>query len=219
MRRRWRYHHSGMIPTKTSVQPSAQPSRFFTEYYGSAFLFLIALFVVAALFVLRPLIDQIKQTNAATQAEIIMTKSEQGYLDSLENSIAAAQTISPDVLARVSQALPDRANVPALLVQFGSAAYANSISIDNLAFNESKAPAKSASGTGAAASVLPVDVSLSIRARSYFDVKRFLADVETSLRIMDVTGMSSGGGEGEVSYNLQLRTYVFGAPTKPVLTR
>lgn len=198
-------------------QEDKQPSKFFTEYYGASFLLLIIVFVIVALFILRPIIDDIKRVNAETQSELTTMENERAYLDSLNTSIGAAQNISPEVLERVTQALPTEANVPSLLVQFGSAAYANGIKIGSLSFSESKAPPKAQPGAQAAL-ILPVDITLSITARSYFDIKRFLSDLETSLRIMDVQGMTTAGG-AELSVTLQLRTYVFGAPTKAIGTR
>jgi len=198
-------------PEKTDKQPS----RFFTEYYSAAFLFLISAFVILAFVFVKPLIDQIKETNAMTQAEVGTTDSERAYLNSLDASIAAAETISPTVLDRVSLALPSDANTPSLLVQFGSAAYSNGVRIDNVAFNEGKAAAKAASGV-ATTQVVPLDITLAVHARSYFDIKRFLSALETSLRVMDVQGMTASGGEGDSFYSLQLRSYVFSSPSPTV---
>lgn len=202
---------------KPQPEKSASPSKFFTEYYGASFLLLIVVFVAVALFFLRPIIDDIKRINAETLAELTTVQNERMYLESLNTSIGAAQNISPDVLDRVTQALPTEANVPSLLVQFGSAAYANGIKIESLSFSENKAPPKAAPGTQSAP-ILPVDVTLLIKASNYFDIKRFLSDLETSLRIIDVQGMATGGGK-ELSFNLQLRTYVFGEPTKAIGVR
>lgn len=198
-------------PEKTEKHPS----RFFTEYYAAAFLFLISAFVILAFLFVKPLIDQIKETNAMTQSEVALTDSERAYLSSLDASIAAAETISPTVLDRVALALPTDANVPSLLVQFGSAAYANGIKIDNIAFNEGKAATRSASSSGTT-QVVPLDITLAVHSRSYFDIKRFLSALETSLRVMDVQGMAASGGEGDAFYNLQLRTYVFNSPAPAV---
>ncbi len=210
--------HEVPIPTKKPSKKKSA-SKFFTEYYSAAFLFLISLFVVLAFFFLKPVIDTIKQTNAKTRAEIATAASEQSYLNSLETSISAAKTISPAVLQRVEQALPTKPNIPSLLVQFGSAAYANAVKIDSLAFSESK-PLPKAQASVMNGMISPVDITLSLHAHSYFDIKRFLADLETSLRVMDVVGITSGGSGGtDVYYNLQLRTYVFSGPTVPTTVK
>jgi Tfp pilus assembly protein PilO len=201
-----------LIPQPANVdnaRPAApkerHSSRLFTEYYASAFLFLLAAFVLVAFFVLRPLILRIREINSLTQSRIDRISSERGYLSSLEQSVAAAQTIPPTTLDDVQRALPNDQNIPSLLVQFGSAAVNNNLRIDSISFSDTRLAAKSATTS----LVIPLDVGLTIHARTYFDVKRFLSEVETSLRIMDVITISSSGAGGELSYTLQLRTYTF----------
>lgn len=188
-------------------------SRFFTEYYGVAFLFLIAAFVVTAVFVHRPLITQIKMINAETQGKLAEAQAERSYLSSVEASVAAAQSIPPGVLKDVDQALPTSQNLPSLLVQFGSAALSNNVRIDTISFSESVASNGLEAGLPSGM-IAPLDVSLSVRAASYFEMKRFLADIESSLRIMDILSMTSSGSEegGESSYSIQLRTYSYIPP-------
>jgi hypothetical protein len=199
-----------MTDETSPKEQKARQSRLYTEYYGSAFLLLIALFLLNAFFVIKPIINQVKETNAQTAAELRVTASEQGYLDSLEQSIAAAQTISSPVLQRVSEALPTEANIPALLVQFGSIAFTNGVQIVGISFAENK-PASRAVQSAQTSSIVPIDITLAVRVRNYFDLKRFLADVESSLRLLDVMSMSTSGGElGEdIAYTIQLRSYAF----------
>ncbi len=203
-------------PTLNANKPKAAtpPSRFYTEYYGAAFLFLIALFVLGAFFVVKPEIDRIKQSNADTQALIQQADAERTYLASLDKSVSAAQVISPTVLAQVDRALPNDVDVPGLLVQIGSAAANTAVRVTAVAFSPPK-PEAPQPGRPATAKAVPVDINLSLNANAYFDVKRFLASLESSLRLMDVIAMTtSGGGAGqEMQFSLQLRTYIFQSAT------
>ncbi len=194
-------------------------SRFWTDYYASAFLFLIAVFVVVAFILLRPMILRIKETNAKTTQALQIIERERAYLASLSQSVAAAKTIPPDALEAVGRALPADANLPLLLVQFGTVAEQNNIKIGSISFAEGPPQGSSRQATATTTSVvIPLEVNVTLNARNYFDVKRFLVELESSLRLMDVVGISTsqaGSGRTESSYQLQLRTYIFGVPKTP----
>ncbi|MFA5185673.1 MAG: type 4a pilus biogenesis protein PilO [Patescibacteria group bacterium] len=199
-------------------EPTKAPSKFFTEYYVVAFLFLIAAFVGTAIFVHRPLITEIKRLNADTQSKLQEAQNERTYLKSVEGSVTAAQSIPSGVLQAVDQALPTDQNIPSLLVQLGAAALRNNVRIDSVAFNEKAQPTTGqALPTGM---ISPMDISLAIRASSYFEMKRFLVSIENSLRIMDILTLLSSGGDagGETTYSIQLRTYSYIPPLSRTAT-
>ncbi|MBU0540135.1 hypothetical protein KKF59_04360, partial [Patescibacteria group bacterium] len=98
------------------------PSKLLTEYYSSLFFLLILLFLGASIFVIKPKLDEVKQTNAAIASSLDKLSSETVYLNSLEGSVAAAGAISPAVLDKVDSAMPREAEIPELLVLFSSAA-------------------------------------------------------------------------------------------------
>lgn len=203
----------------TQDKEKKAPSRLFTDYYATAVLILIAVFVGVAFFVLRPMIIDIKETNAQTATRLETLDQQRAYLTSLSQSVAASKSISPEALDQVNRALPSDADIPLLLLQFSAAAAQRNIKIGSISFSEPQ-PARTA-GTSAPSpaggatttrAVIPMDVSLTLNAQNYIDVKRFLADLESSLRLMDVVGISTSpsGKDKETAYQLQLRTYTFG---------
>lgn len=194
-------------PPASDLSTPERSSRIFTEYYAALMLFVIAGFVTGAVLVLRPLLLDIKETNASIETRLQSIDTERTYLASLEQSVAAAEAIPSDALENVVRALPNESNTPLLLVQFEAAAARHGIRIDTVNFTESKPT--NVKTTTTASLVQPIEVNLVIRAKSYFDVKRFLADVEGSLRLMDVIGMTATSGSGELRFLLQLRTYTF----------
>ena len=191
--------------------------RFFSEYYVVSFLFLIIAFIGGAFLVLRPMIELIKETNAQTTSRLLTIDQERGYVRSLEQSVAAAQSIPSTTLDQVDRALPRDARTPELLVQFGAAAARNQLRIDSIGFNVTRS---SSAGTDAKIAttnlIAPLDITLAIHAHNYFDMKRFLTDIETSLRLIDVTGMATSGVGTDLTYTLQLRTYSFVPPVRTV---
>ena len=216
---------SNLTTAKPAEQTERPPSKLFTDYYALVIVALLAVFVAAAFFVLQPRILGVKETNAQTQSTLVTTKQQRTYLTSLEQSVAAAQSIPADSLERVSESMPYQIDQPALLMQFSAAAARNGIQISSITF----APPHTLSTTPIlpgspvqGGSVSTIGIQLSVTGQSYLAMKRFLADIETSLRLMDILSISAGssaGGESKgVSYQLQLQTYVYSSSTAP-LTR
>src|SRR5689334_17347650 len=72
------------------------PSKTFVEYYGSIVLFVIVIAIGSAIIFLRPIIRDIKQTNADIEQRILTIQDERRYLSTLEQSVAAARSIDPN---------------------------------------------------------------------------------------------------------------------------
>lgn len=188
---------------------TSKPSKVFTEYYGSIFFVMVALFLATAGIVLKPMLDTVKQANADIAQGLARVDREQAYLDSLQQSIAAAQHITPAVLERVDRAVPRQTNIPELLVMFSDAAKRDNVQIGNITFTEpatAKAPAKKGATTS---TIRELPITLTVNAPGYQMVKRFLRDVERSLRLIDITGLSVTAREGGTSYVIQAKAYVF----------
>lgn len=190
-------------------ETSKGPSKIFTDYYVAIYLFLVAAFAASAVLIHRPMIMEIKRLNAETQNRLASTGGERTFLTSVEGSVAAAQSIPPEILQQVDESLPLEQNIPSLLVQFGAAALANSVNIDTIAFVEPKGIPTQAPAQGL---VVPMDVSLTLRAPTYFEMKRFLSSVENNLRLMDVQSIALSGTDKGTTFSIQLRVYTYQPP-------
>ncbi|MHB8831359.1 MAG: type 4a pilus biogenesis protein PilO [Patescibacteria group bacterium] len=181
-----------------------RPSKIFTDYYGSVFLLLIAAYVAVGFFVIKPKMDDNKQLEAQARGIRKEIENDRSYFDGLSRSVSAAQSIDPIVLQKVDQALPHAASVPDLLVQLSSASAFSGVTLSNIVFeNAAKAP-----GGGTAST--PINITLSVAAKDYTALKKFLNTLETSLRIFDVQTIAvSGFGEDMINFNLQLRSYFY----------
>ncbi|MFH1620805.1 MAG: hypothetical protein ABIB04_01835 [Patescibacteria group bacterium] len=216
------------MPANVSITPDApkkqaspvdktkKHSKIFVEYYASIFLFLIAAYIGLAFFILIPIIQNIRKTNAEIENQIGLIQQERAYLSALEQSVAAAEAIPEVTLDRVDEALPYEAKFPSLIRQFGYASEKNNVRIDSLNILEAKVAPVVQAGRVATSTemILPVDINISLRAMNYFDVKRFLADIETNMRLMDVIGLSSSFNGAEFNYTIQMRTYLFAGTAK-----
>ncbi len=190
-----------------------KPSRLFVDYYGVIFLLLVAIFILAGFVLLWPLISEFKMTNAEIGSTVQTLKDERDYLESLQRSIAAAETIPADTLMRVDEALPRRVGLPKLLQTMSLIAEQNGVQLSSVQFNE---PKQSSTETqqARALSAAPLDINLTLNSPSYAATRRFLESVERNLRVLDVQQITVTSNEqsGELTYTLQLRTYTLNAP-------
>ncbi len=183
---------------------SKRPSKLFTDYYGSVFLLLIAVYVAAGFFFIKPKIDANKEIEAQTRALRQQIENDKTYFDGLSGSVAAAQSISPDVLTKVDKALPREASIPNLLVQLSAASQGTNVALTNVIFEGMG----KAQATGAA--VQSVNMTMTVTAKDYATVKNFLTALETSLRIFDVQTITVAGFEGDkVNFTLQVKSYYY----------
>lgn len=186
-----------------------RPSKILGEYYGSVFFVLTLAFLGAAVLVLKPMLDSVKEANARTEMGLQTLANEQGYLDSLDRSISAAENIPATVLTQVDRALPREPGIPELLVLLGDTAAKDGVQVTNVSFSEESAAAQQARTTS---TVAEIGINLSVTAQNYPQIKRFLRDLESSLRILDVTGINVSTRGTESSYAILLKTYVYMPP-------
>jgi Tfp pilus assembly protein PilO len=188
---------------QTKPPVAKPPSKLLTEYYGSLFFLMVLLFLLAAFVVLKPMLDDVKSANAQVVSTLETLANETAYLNSLDQSIAAAQSIPPDVLRKVDRALPRTQGIPELLMLFSSTGDRDHVKISNISFSDA------APGRVTTSSVSELTVNLTVVAAGYPDIKKFLRDLEASLRIMDVIGINVSTQGTESAYALQLKTYAY----------
>ncbi|MFA5935699.1 MAG: type 4a pilus biogenesis protein PilO [Patescibacteria group bacterium] len=187
---------------KTAPKP---PSRLLTDYYGAVFFFMVLIFLLAATVVLKPMLDDVKATNAQVVSTLAALDNETAYVNSLDQSISAAQTIPPNILEKVDQAMPRKQEIPELLVLFGTTADRDGVKIANVSFAD-------AAGRVTTSSVGELTINMTVMAENYPQIKKFIRDLEASLRILDIDGInvSTQGTEGaESAYALQMKTYMY----------
>lgn len=177
------------------------------HYYQSIFLILIALFIASGYFVLNPLILQFKTTNESIRVKLQEKEDASAFLASVDRSIAAAKSISPETLDRVNESLPKEVEVPILLKTFSQLADQNGVEMGGIQFSPQQADSSSPSYGGY--SLVPIQISLSVQAPGYLVMKKYLEDLQSNIRMMDVKSISVSGDQstGAFSYSLELVTY------------
>ena len=125
--------------------------------------------------------------------------------------------ISPDDAAKLKKMLPDAVDNVRLILDLDSMAATHGMGIRNVKVGNSTGSASSdASGTAAPASGSQdgnawgsMQLSFSVSG-TYPNFIAFLRDIETSLRIVDVTALgvsTASGKDGFYDYDITLRTY------------
>jgi Tfp pilus assembly protein PilO len=183
-----------------------RPSKVFTEYYSSIILILITVLVSAGYLVIKPKMDEYKDLRANIQTIGQNIENQRNYLSGISRSVAAAQSISPDVLSQVERALPRSFSIPEILVILNRAAKASSIEVGSIVFSAGNARGPAIEKNG----LQSVQLTLNVSAPSYQSLKQFLNTLESSLRLFDVQMITvSDFKEGKAAFSLQLRTYYY----------
>jgi Tfp pilus assembly protein PilO len=193
------------MQTKPAPTPK-QPSRLLTEYYGALFFCMVLVFILSAVIVLKPMLDDIKATNAQVVSTLTALDNEIVYANSLDQSISAAQVISPDVLSKVDRALPRRQGIPELLVLFQRTSERDGVQISNVSFSEPT--------TAATTTVSELLINMTVTAQNYPQIKTFIRDLEASLRLLDIVGINVSTQGESSAYALQLKTYTYREPVR-----
>ena len=134
-------------------------------------------------FVLEPKFRESWQGN---KVDLNLIKAEllkrQQHLEQLQALIESYNKISPAEIARIKMILPRDQDIPGLFVQFQELATKNNLLLGAINFND--APATSGS---AEIKKISINVDLvSSNDISYQEIKKFLASVETNLRLLDI---------------------------------
>jgi hypothetical protein len=192
------------------------PFVIFTHYYGVFFLFLIALFIGLGYIVFVPRYgDMVAIAGEIGTAEATL-QEEESYLGALNQSIEAAEAIPAETVGKVDEAIP-RANtgIPKMLVTMAAIARASGVELGNVEFSESgPMPGIASRKLG----ISPIHISTSVQADGYQEMRKFLSNLEQSLRLVDVNSIAvsagavkdeKGGGGEHVAFNyaLQLTAY------------
>lgn len=159
-------------------------------------------------------------TNPAYQATKALKEQVGSYDEALDKSqelravrdqlLAKRNTFPTQAVEKLERMLPDNVDNIRLIIDINNIAARHNLSLSNVALGTvgDAASERSAAAVGASGDRIgSVTVGFAVSA-SYEDLLAFLADVEHSLRIVDVEALSFGTtGEGLPNYGFTIRTY------------
>lgn len=192
-------------------------ARLFVNYYGPMFLLIAAMFLIIGFTLLQPRLEAFKELRAQAASTQEHLDSERAYLDSLQRSIAAAQTIPEETLADVEEALPSEPGIPELLEGLSTIAETYRVQLSNIQFSTPRDDVSGESTASRGTPVQSIEVSMNLSSPSYAATRRYLDAIERNLRLFDVQTISVAPGQGETGqvYTIQLRTYMLTPSTRP----
>lgn len=172
--------------------------------------------VVGYILFLSKAIDKLRTSGWQEQVNVkTQLAGEQQYLADLQKSIAAyQQALPPDRLKEIDTFLPRQDDFPNLIITLENIARAANLSLEQLTVSAPTAgvtgPAIRNVNPGIRAEEVQLTVSGGV---SYETVKRFLALLESSRRILDVVSINFSHQSGDnqptvgTNYVIALRTY------------
>ncbi len=200
-----------LTPEQKKGKKKKEPSKLFVHYYGSVFLLLIAGFVAAGYFLLSPLITEFKEVNETIGTKLTEVDDARAFLESLDLSIQAAESIPEDTLMRVDEALPRDVGIPKLLKTIAEIATEYNVEVSSVQFAPGAAAKKEEGATRSpyrGMELSPIDINLTVDAPGYQVTRAFLEALETNVRVLDVNTISvTGEDDGAMSYTMTLTAY------------
>ena len=200
-----------------SIRKKPRGSALFVRYYGATFFLLVSVFAFIGYRVFQPLIQRFKETNERIQTTLTEIDDGNRFLDSVNASIAAAESIDPDTILRIDEALPKREDTPKMLKMFSKIADSSEVSISSIQFSRGTASKDDASPSEF--SLIPISIGLSVTSPGYLAMRDFLHNLETNVRLLEANSISvtPNEGTGEFSYTLDMTAYALQKRETPSL--
>jgi Tfp pilus assembly protein PilO len=161
--------------------------------------------ISVALFFLQtsPLLQDIKVIEIERAALMQAQDSIDQFKEELKQKNAIFNTIEEDKKARLKKFLPDNIDNVRLIIDINQIASDNGMTIRNISIKGSDTSAIGPDSRPYGVATLGFSVS-----GPYQTFKRFLAALETSLRLVDVTSLSfSAGDKDQYEYNIEIKSY------------
>ena len=186
--------------------------RFVIKYYQILVLVVFVLIVVLCFtFLIWPKITNIQDLRSILiPSKQNLVKVKNGYLQSLKSSEVDYNKIGSEEITKVFEALPDKIDIPSMLVELEALAKSNDMTmmavdvatedVNLLETDISEIVKQKTTGT-----VKLARISLSLSGDNYEDLKKYLNDIEYNLRIMDVQSITFSPDFQSIALNL--RTY------------
>lgn len=158
----------------------------------------------------NPQYQQVKSLKAQAASYDDALNKSQELKKVRDQLLARYNTFSQDDRAKLQAVLPDNVDNIRLVIDINNIASRHALAIKDLAIGKAEdgATVRSAAAVGASGSAVgSVDLGFAVTA-SYDDFLAFLADLEHSLRLVDVENIGlTTSDKGLMNFTLSIRTY------------
>ncbi len=158
-------------------------------------------------------------TNPTYQASKVVAAEVSKYDEALNKSqelkasrdklVSKRNTFSADDVTKLNKILPDNVDNIRFIIDINNIASRHGLSLTDVqigSVSDSKTQRNALSGGVSGDAVGSATIGFSVSA-SYDDMLAFLADLEHSLRIIDIQTLSFDGGAGSNTYSFNIKTY------------
>ena len=152
----------------------------------------------------RPIIDEISIKQAKADELDSALSNDKNLRKVREKKLADYNSFSPAELDSINRMLPDSIDNVRLIIDMNNIATKYNMRVKNAKIkSDSMAPQVIGSSQTYGSVTLSFNVS-----GSYNDLRLFLHDLETSLRLVDVTSLSFNASDKDMNdYSIEVRTY------------
>ena len=171
---------------------------------GSCFLLIAAVIVYSNL--VHPAYNEIQKLRDQRAANLNLLQEQGEAINAVNRLLSEYQSLA-QIQENISMVLPNKEGVPSVINQLQGLAKINNLNIESLSLQYP--PLKASTDT----LIKPLGtLRATIRLNGdYKDLRPFLGDIETNIRLIDVysLGIEGGGipGKNKLIYNLVLDTY------------
>lgn len=172
---------------------------------GSVFLLIAAVIVYSNL--VRPAYDEIQKLRDKREANIKLLQEQQGAIEAVSRLLNEYQSLT-EIQENISMALPNEEEVPSIINQLQGLAKISSLGVESLSLQYP--PLKPSSADSLIKPLGTVRATVRLNG-DYKNLRPFLEDLETNIRLMDIYSLSVEGGgirgKTNLIYNIVLDTY------------
>jgi len=205
-----RIHHEDLMINKKNNEFVGFAEKFIANFqlvlFASIIIFCLIIAAVAYL-IYSDSIDLLNNQAVANETTLNSKLDELKKLQSVKLDYSDLEQSEQDIM----NILPDKKDIPNVITEIQALVAANNLSIDsmNIGVAEKNNSVPLDSNDAAAApdkqSLKELKLTLQMKGGGYFELKKFISDIEKSLKLMNVLSINySAGGDG---YSVVLKTY------------
>lgn len=181
------------------------------NFFWVAFLISILFLIIGFVFLIKPKYEQITSGVVSQNEEqdqlLFLIKESKDYLKEVDNLTNAYNTISKEEFDKINSILPECGLHEELFSQMDNIVKKNGLLLTSISIKPESYSDQIETGdketTFISQQKKKITLSFSLGGIDYTGVKNFLKDIETNLRIMDVTSLSFDPANDFLSLNIQ----------------
>ena len=160
----------------------------------------VAIFTALAYFLVWPQYEKLSEAQRKIETQKTFLNSQNNTLADIKKLIANYESISQADREKLASMLPETVDEPGLFVLFETLASKNKMSLLAIDISEKEPPTDLKN-----LAIKEVDIAANLAGGEYADMKNLLGDIESNLRLMNITAVNYT--PETASLTLNIKTY------------